>query len=92
MDVACRYGGEEFIAILPNTGEEAAMAVAESARKAVESMVVDGLSVTISIGVATFRKGSGEEPNPLVKRADTALYVAKQGGRNCVRMAEPVKG
>ncbi|MBI4967952.1 MAG: diguanylate cyclase [Rhodospirillales bacterium] len=90
MDVACRYGGEEFIAILPNTGDEAAAAVAESVRRAVESMVVDGLSVTISIGVATFKKGSGEEPDALVKRADTALYAAKKAGRNCVRQAEPV--
>lgn len=87
-EVCCRYGGEEFVAILPGLTSEAAMAIAERLRAAVEAMRVDDLQVTISIGVASFPACPATQPDDLVKSADTAMYVAKQGGRNQVRRAE----
>jgi diguanylate cyclase (GGDEF)-like protein/PAS domain S-box-containing protein len=87
FDVPCRYGGEEFFMILPRTGTEGAVCVAERLRLAVESMVVDGLKVTISLGVATYPNQGAEGPDNLVEQADAALYRAKEGGRNRVMTA-----
>lgn len=87
-DVACRYGGEEFIGILPNTNSEGAFCVAERLRSAVEAMDVNGLKVTISIGVATFPGVDAKNGDSLVEAADKALYVSKQNGRNRVTVAE----
>ncbi|MEO5373668.1 MAG: diguanylate cyclase [Alphaproteobacteria bacterium] len=87
--VVCRYGGEEFVSILPGyTSAEAAVA-AETLRAYVEKMSVDGLSVTISIGVASTPPANVATPDELVKLADTAMYVAKEGGRNLVREWKP---
>ena len=85
-----RLGGEEFLALLPDAGKDAAGVVAESLRASVEAVRtrVDGLelAVTVSIGWATW---DGEEhADALVKRADGALFVAKRAGRNAVRGAE----
>jgi len=86
QDVVCRYGGEEFLAICPDSAAEAAFQAAERMRVAVESLHVaaaDGRHVplTISIGVAEKTKtmsGTSE----LVNRADDSLYAAKAQGRN----------
>ncbi len=86
-DIACRYGGEEFFGILPATPSTGAMAVAERLRLAIESAEVDGLRVTVSIGVACapeMRAGNAPE---LVELADAALYQAKRNGRNQVRLS-----
>lgn len=84
MDLVARYGGEEFVALLPGTGLSDAKIAAERVRKAVESAVVpyqDGeLRVTASVGLA--QALPGDDPASLVGRADSALYAAKQGGRN----------
>lgn len=86
-DLATRYGGEEFLAILPDTGPEAALEVAERIRTEIEGLEVpangDTLRATTSIGIASL---VGEETaDALVARADAALYQAKQAGRNrCV--------
>ena len=87
-DIACRYGGEEFTLILPEVDAERAAQRAEQIRAAIERLVVQHRrerlgSVTASIGVATFPQSS-READELLRRADAALYKAKQQGRNRV--------
>jgi diguanylate cyclase (GGDEF)-like protein len=86
-DIPCRYGGEEFLAILPNTPGEGAGMVAERLRRSVEELVVDGLKVTISLGTATFPELPVDAPERLVEAADGALYRSKENGRNRVTAA-----
>jgi diguanylate cyclase (GGDEF)-like protein len=89
-DVVARYGGEEFAAILPATGAEDGMQVAERFRQAVNSLRLEhGYSstnefITISVGVATCVPGLREKPHDLLETADRMLYEAKGKGRNCV--------
>lgn len=90
-DIACRFGGEEFVVIMPGTGRAPALARAEALRAAVagRSFVFEGRSigaVTLSVGVATLPE-NGEAPEALLSKADQALYAAKRGGRNQVVMA-----
>lgn len=84
-DQVARYGGEEFAAILPETDEAGAMAIAERMRTSVESLETDGGRVTISFGVASCTAGDQASSSALVKAADGALYDAKHAGRNTVR-------
>ena len=93
MDVVCRYGGEEFVIVLPQTNAEHAMRVAEKLRRVIESWQFPGVAraVTISAGVATFPE-HGETRDALVKAADTGLYAAKQAGRNQVQLANASQG
>nr|WP_318381597.1 sensor domain-containing diguanylate cyclase [uncultured Enterobacter sp.] len=85
-DFVFRWGGEEFLLLLPNTALENAVAVAESVRAAVASIEMPGLpSFTVSIGVA--RKQPEEDMDELFKRVDDALYRAKNNGRNKVLAA-----
>lgn len=85
QDVVCRYGGEEFVVICPDTGIDAAYQCAERLRLNVAALKFKdqeaGIRMTISIGVAEKKEGvaSIEE---LLNRADESLYAAKQGGRN----------
>lgn len=88
IDIPCRYGGEEFVIILPETGFECAMMVGERVRAAVEADSVEGKRVTISIGVATYPWVMARMPQQLIEAADRALYEAKQAGRNCLRSAQ----
>ncbi|GAB3424433.1 diguanylate cyclase [Massilia agilis] len=85
-DTFGRYGGEEFMLMLPETRAEDALMLAERVRGAVERMrAIDGASeiaVTVSIGVTEYR--AGEEVGQAVARADEALYMAKSTGRNRV--------
>ncbi len=86
IDLPCRYGGEEFCAIIPNTGPIGADMAAERLRKGIQDMVVDDLKVTISIGVAVYPHSKKDATtSELVKLADNALYQAKKSGRNCAR-------
>lgn len=87
-DFACRYGGEEFLAILPNTATAGGYNVAERFRQDVERLDIEGLKVTMSIGVATFPQIPVSTSAQLVEAADGALYEAKNSGRNRVRIAE----
>ena len=86
-DVFGRYGGEEFMLILPATDLAAALKGAERLRLAIAakdwSAAVPGLALTVSAGVARYRRGEAAEQ--LISRADTALYQAKGAGRNQVR-------
>ncbi len=87
VDIPCRYGGEEFVVILPNTDTEGAVILAERVRLAIEQTVVDGLQVTVSIGVAHMIYHPGATPDELVEAADKAMYLAKDVGRNQVMVA-----
>ena len=90
-DVVARYGGEEFAVILPDSKAEGSQIIAEKLRTAVsnlaiphsESKVAD--HITISIGIATYQPGTDCNATCFLEMADTALYSAKHGGRNCVR-------
>ncbi|HEU0302183.1 MAG TPA: diguanylate cyclase [Longimicrobium sp.] len=88
IDSVGRYGGEEFIAILPETDEEPAANFAERVRTAVEEHVFrDGATevrMTVSCGVASVTAAGVDSPEALLKAADEALYQAKHGGRNQV--------
>ncbi|MFF0919314.1 PleD family two-component system response regulator [Rhizobium leguminosarum] len=88
-DLACRYGGEEFVVVMPDTSPEIAAVVAERLRAAIESAPFmlkhsgEALSVTASFGIAS-RIASVLTPGQLMKQADLALYEAKNTGRNRV--------
>lgn len=93
-DLVARYGGEEFGVILPDTEITGALQVAEAMRSAVEGLNIThryskgGSVVTISIGVAsTTPLRTGSDSSVLLKRADDALYQAKQAGRNRIAAA-----
>ena len=89
IDLACRYGGEEFVIVMPETDMAVATAVAERLRRriATEPFAIQKggrhLEVTISIGIAAL-SGVGDNAATILKRADQALYRAKRDGRNRV--------
>lgn len=85
-DLVSRYGGEEFLVILPDTPPAGAVQVAERLREAVEAITGLPKPVTVSIGVAACHQD--ETTASLVGRADVALYQAKTGGRNRVAMSD----
>jgi diguanylate cyclase (GGDEF)-like protein len=86
-DFVSRYGGEEFCAILINTGREGALAIAERVRKMVAEMPFPNENVqpngdlTVSVGVATY-SSTISTVTDLIREADNALYRAKRSGRN----------
>lgn len=87
-DVLCRFGGEEFIIILPNTTLEGAANVMEKVRQAIEQMKVEAessvINFTVSIGVTSRVVGSDTDHQLMVSYADKQLYSAKETGRNKV--------
>lgn len=84
-DFVARYGGEEFLAILSETNAEGALTIAEIVRSSVAQQAFPGArQVTLSIGVA-MALGEDKDEESAVRRADTALYRAKEDGRNAVR-------
>ena len=89
VDRVFRYGGEEFLILLSNTGREAAAMVGERLRQATQSeeYFADGqlIEITVSLGCSTLLPG--ESADSLLRRADSALYVAKREGRNRLAMA-----
>jgi diguanylate cyclase (GGDEF)-like protein len=91
-DVAARFGGDEFVIVLPDTGTEEAHRLAESVRKAIEACErlenenVDLSRVTASIGVATFPIHAADAES-LFRQADAAMYSAKRTGKNRVSVA-----
>lgn len=91
-DIAARYGGEEFVVLIAEDGPETAIKIAERIRKAIEEKETDydgqKLKVTVSCGVASYNKESDDQPKSVVDRADRALYISKQQGRNRVTFLE----
>lgn len=85
-DLVARFGGEEFVLLMPNCGAEDALAKAEKIRRDCEQLDASGVRLTISIGVACFDPGDPESLDSLFGRADKALYDAKRLGRNRVIM------
>ena len=88
FDFPCRYGGEEYVAILPGLTPEAAWEMAERLRIKIAETEVDGLHVHISLGLATYPQVKVTTPEMLIEAADSALYRAKESGRNRVAVAE----
>lgn len=92
-DLAARFGGEEFVVILPGTDLDGARIVAENMRKAVEALAIPHARsptravVTISLGVASTVPAGGDQAQRLLADADEALYAAKEAGRNCLQVA-----
>ena len=91
-DLCCRYGGEEFLVILPETALEAAAGIAERLRHDIENLKIavtkkTDLRITASIGAATLV--GNESIDQLIARADEAMYNAKASGRNRVSLADP---
>lgn len=87
-DLACRYGGEEFVVVMPDTDAGSAASIAERLRGIIEAgpfTLPSGgvLNITASLGIASFADGV-DTPEQLLKNADRALYEAKNGGRNRV--------
>jgi diguanylate cyclase (GGDEF)-like protein len=89
-DVVCRYGGDEFAVLLPETSGQKAFSAAEKLRRTVADWAFPGVPrpITISAGLACFPE-HGNSRDELIKAADDALYSAKQGGRNRVLFARP---
>ncbi len=83
MDLACRYGGEEFSFILPNTSKEEAITIAERMRKSIAEHPLANASFTISIGIASFPQDA-QTKEEIIRKADLALYRAKKEGKNKV--------
>jgi diguanylate cyclase (GGDEF)-like protein len=91
-DICARFGGEEFVVLLPNTDLEGAKVLAERIRATAAKNPVEHGSIvivfTVSIGVSQYRKGM-QSIDELIKEADIALYRAKEGGRNRVEVFIP---
>lgn len=89
IDLACRFGGEEFVVVMPDTDQQIAEKVAERIRASIAQTPFavgnsgTSIDVTVSVGVSSLRR-TGDTVEELMKRADVALYEAKSGGRNRV--------
>ncbi len=86
IDSLCRYGGEEFVIIMPGADTECCQQTAELVRRAIQALRIDGLQVTCSFGLAVLPAAGIDSVEQLLKAADTAMHQAKASGRNCVRM------
>lgn len=89
VDFFCRYGGEEFVAIMPETSVSDALPLLDTIRAAIANAAFNykeqPIEITLSIGVTEFK--AGDDMDIAFARADSALYAAKSGGRNCVKSA-----
>lgn len=87
VDFFCRFGGEEFVALMPETSLADAMPVLDTIRAAIANAAFNykeqPIAITLSIGVTEFK--TGDDLETAFARADEALYAAKSGGRNCIK-------
>jgi diguanylate cyclase (GGDEF)-like protein len=88
-DIVCRFGGEEYIILLPDTDLESSMQTAQNIRELVEKMVITydqhkQLQVTISVGISMVDLLADEDIEIAINKADNALYEAKRSGKNKV--------
>ena len=84
IDIICRWGGEEFVVLVPTADINTAFSIAEKLRKKIEELEIDIVGkITTSFGVSQVR--IGDKMEDAIGRADNALYLAKNSGRNCVR-------
>ncbi len=95
-DLAARYGGEEFLLVLPGMDASTAQRLAEELRRSIEGLGIphqqsDSGKITVSIGLALMTNNSYKDVAALLRAADEALYHAKRGGRNQVRLAAPAR-
>lgn len=89
IDIICRWGGEEFIALLPTVNLATAKDIAQKIRQKLESTEIDIVgNITASFGVSEIEVG--EDMQEVIARADRALYLAKNSGRNCVKTQEDI--
>jgi diguanylate cyclase (GGDEF)-like protein len=92
-DIPSRFGGEEFTVLLPHTDKETVWAVAERLRISVAEMQVPWEvplpQVTISLGIYTFDENTSADVSTIIRRADEALYISKENGRNRCTMWNP---
>jgi diguanylate cyclase (GGDEF)-like protein len=91
-ELVARYGGEEFAVLLPDTGRDEAIEAAQRMQEAIWSLALPHAGsapgmVTFSLGVASLMASTEKSPDDLIQLADTALYQAKDAGRNCIRPA-----
>jgi len=97
-DVLSRFGGEEFTVMLPETDQSHAKEIAERIRKSIEEIIIKDdydkeFQITVSIGISTWSPNNSERmsfeevQNHLLKKADEGVYLAKESGRNCVKIA-----
>ena len=93
-DIPCRYGGEEFCLIMPETSSGGACAFADELRLKIAQLVITyqehTIPLTISCGVSTYEQQTGSSPETIFAAADHALYQAKQLGRNRVELADTI--
>lgn len=90
-DIFGRWGGEEFILICPQISEERLMTLAEKLRETIEqhSFIIEGQSINVTVSIGATKVNSTETFEAVFKRADKALYTAKNSGRNQVQFARP---
>lgn len=96
LDIICRYGGEEFAVILPSSDSQAGARIAERIRKTIAQTPLqlnqseNHLSLTVSIGISSYKGENHKNSQTLIKEADEQLYKAKKQGRNqvCYEMPE----
>lgn len=85
----CRYGGEEFVVLLPETDSKGALICAENLRKQIENnkIIYDSkeIAITVSIGIASLFENPVSVSSELIRYADIALYKSKEAGRNCIK-------
>ena len=89
VDIVARWGGEEFVVLLPTADLTNALKIAEELRQQVASVELDVAgNITISLGISLVEEG--DEMDDVINRADKALYLAKKSGRNCVRSQDDI--
>ena len=88
-DVVARFGGDEFVVVLPDTTANGAVGVAERIRKSIESSPLTArdkkVSTTVSIGIAGYPT-QGHDLDTVLERADNAMYTSKSGGKNRITL------